>query len=161
MFLIGPTGIGKTWLARALGQKACRDGYTALFIKASELFRDLAIAHADGSHRKQLYRLGRVDVLIVDADGRPLHLPEVCAAIGVSERTLRLHCLEHLGLSPHRYLLLRRMNQARRALAEANPTGTTVTAVATEFGFWELGRFSVAYRNLFGEPPSVTLHRAA
>lgn len=66
LFLIGPTGIGKTWLARAFGQKACRDGYTALFIKASELFRDLATARADGSHGKLLYRLGRIDVLIVD-----------------------------------------------------------------------------------------------
>jgi DNA replication protein DnaC len=66
LFLLGPTGIGKTWLARAFGHKACRDGYTALFIKASELFRDLATARADGSHSKLLYRLGSVDVLIVD-----------------------------------------------------------------------------------------------
>lgn len=66
LFLIGPTGIGKTWLARAIGQKSCRDGYTALFLKASELFRDLGIARADGSHGRLLYRLGRVDVLIVD-----------------------------------------------------------------------------------------------
>jgi DNA replication protein DnaC len=66
LFLMGPTGIGKTWLARAFAHKACRDGYTALFIKASELFRDLATARADGSHGKLLYRLGRVDVLIVD-----------------------------------------------------------------------------------------------
>lgn len=110
---------------------------------------------------KRLPVMRRFEDILKAADGRPLHLPEVCAAIGVSERTLRLHCLEHLGLSPHRYLLLRRMNQARRALAAADPTATTVTAVATEFGFWELGRFSVAYRNLFGEPPSATLQRAA
>jgi len=66
LFLIGPTGIGKTWLARAFAQKACRDNYTALFLKAVELFRDLATARADGSHPKLLYRLGRVDLLIVD-----------------------------------------------------------------------------------------------
>ncbi len=66
LFLIGPTGIGKTWLARAFAQKACRDGYTALFQKAAELFRSLATSRADGSHSKLLYQLGRVDLLIVD-----------------------------------------------------------------------------------------------
>jgi len=66
LFLVGPTGIGKTWLARAFAQKACRDGYTALFLKASELFRNLAAARADGTHSKLLYQLGRVDLLIVD-----------------------------------------------------------------------------------------------
>jgi DNA replication protein DnaC len=66
LFLSGPTGIGKTWLSRAIAQKACRDGFTALFLKAAELFRDLAASRADGSHSKHLYQLGRVDVLIVD-----------------------------------------------------------------------------------------------
>jgi DNA replication protein DnaC len=66
LFMIGSTGIGKTWLARAFAQKACRDGYTALFQKAAELFRGLATARADGSHSKLLYHLTRVDLLIVD-----------------------------------------------------------------------------------------------
>lgn len=66
VFLVGPTGIGKTWLAPAIAQKACRDGYSALFLKAAELFRDLAASRADGSHSKHLYHLGHVDVLIVD-----------------------------------------------------------------------------------------------
>jgi len=66
IFLTGSTGIGKTWLARAFAQKACRDGYAALFLKTAELFRELAVARADGSHSRLLDKLGRVDLLIVD-----------------------------------------------------------------------------------------------
>jgi DNA replication protein DnaC len=65
-YVTGPTGVGKTWLARAFAQKACRDGYTALFLKASELFRNLATARVDGSHSKLLYQLAKVELLIVD-----------------------------------------------------------------------------------------------
>jgi AraC-like DNA-binding protein len=88
----------------------------------------------------------------------PLYLPEICAAIGAAERTLRNACEEHLGMGPIRYLALRRMNLARDALLGAD-SSTTVTRIATDHGFWELGRFSVAYRVLFGETPSETLQR--
>jgi len=91
---------------------------------------------------------------------QPLYLAEICAAIGTAERTLRLHCTQHLGMSPHRYLWLRRMNLARRALTLADPSATTVTTIANDHGFGELGRFAVAYRAIFGESPSATLHRA-
>jgi AraC-like DNA-binding protein len=90
----------------------------------------------------------------------PLHLLEICLAIGVSGRTLRLACQEHFGASPTQYLLLRRMRQARRALRQADPDLTRVTDVATDLGFWELGRFSVKYREIFGESPSTTLRSA-
>ena len=90
---------------------------------------------------------------------KPLYLPEICAAIGAAERTLRNACEQHLGMGPIRYLALRRMHLVRRALTRAAPSTTTVTRIATDYGFWELGRFSVNYRALFGEAPSATLQR--
>jgi DNA replication protein DnaC len=66
ILIIGPTGVGKSYLACALAHKACRDGYTVFYSRASTLFRDLAMARADGSLRNLLARLIRVDVLVVD-----------------------------------------------------------------------------------------------
>lgn len=66
VFILGPTGVGKSFLACALAQKACRDGYSALYTRAATLFRDLAIARADGSLRSLLAKLSRIDVLVVD-----------------------------------------------------------------------------------------------
>ena len=90
---------------------------------------------------------------------RPMYLAEICAAVGTSQRTLQVCCEEHLGMSPIRYLWLRRMHLARRVLLEADPAHTTVTQIATDHGFWELGRFAVSYKGLFGESPSASLHR--
>ena len=58
---LGPTGVGKSFVACALAQKACRDGYSALYTRAAALFRDLAIARADGSLRLLLAKLSRID----------------------------------------------------------------------------------------------------
>jgi AraC-like DNA-binding protein len=56
---------------------------------------------------------------------------------------------------------LRRMHLVHRALLRADPSKSTVTRIITDHGFWELGRFSVSYRALFGESPSETLQRPA
>jgi DNA replication protein DnaC len=66
IFVLGPTGIGKSYIASALAQKACRDGYSVLSTRAAGLFRDLTLARADGSLRSWLARLGRIDVLVID-----------------------------------------------------------------------------------------------
>src|SRR4249919_180786 len=66
IFVLGPTGVGKSFIACALAQKACRDGYSALYTRAAALFRDLALARADGSLRSLLARLSRIEVLVID-----------------------------------------------------------------------------------------------
>ena len=111
------------------------------------------------SSRERLPVMRRFEQLLEANQDEPLYLTEICAAIGVTGRTLRLHCQEHLGMGPHRYLWLRRMNLARRALVLADATAKTVTEIANDHGFGELGRFAVSYRKLFGELPSATLRR--
>jgi len=88
---------------------------------------------------------------------RQLHLHELCAVVGVSERTLRMCCAEILGMSPGTYIRLRRLNLVRAALRRADPTAASIAEVAKRYGFSELGRFAVAYRSAFGETPSTTL----
>jgi AraC-like DNA-binding protein len=87
-----------------------------------------------------------------------LRIEEASRQIGVSSRLLRLTCQTHLGLSPMQYLLRRRMDAARRVLQQGN---CTVSDVARQFGFRQLGRFAISYRKLYGEPPSITLKRAS
>src|SRR2546427_446349 len=66
IFVVGPTGVGKSFVACALAQKACRDGYSALYTRTTALFRELSIARADGSLRLLLAKLSRIDVLVID-----------------------------------------------------------------------------------------------
>jgi DNA replication protein DnaC len=60
IFVLGPTGVGKSFIASALAQKACRDGYSAFYLRAAALLRELALARADGSLRNFLARLARI-----------------------------------------------------------------------------------------------------
>jgi DNA replication protein DnaC len=64
--ITGATGLGKTWLACALANKACRDGFSAHQVRVTLLLEQLRIAHADGSYMKELGRLAKTDVLILD-----------------------------------------------------------------------------------------------
>jgi DNA replication protein DnaC len=64
--ITGATGTGKTYLACALANRACRRGYKALYRRATRFFDELALARADGSYPRLLARLARVDVLVLD-----------------------------------------------------------------------------------------------
>ncbi len=66
VLLTGPTGIGKSYLACAMGNLAARGGFTVLYQRAPRMFEALAQARGDGSHLRMIERLGRVQVLILD-----------------------------------------------------------------------------------------------
>ena len=66
VLITGPTGIGKSYLACALGNFAARAGYTVLYVRAPRLFETLQQARGDGSHLKTLTRLAKVQLLIID-----------------------------------------------------------------------------------------------
>ena len=77
VLITGATGCGKTWLACALGQQACRQGFSVLYVRVPRLFEELRIAHGDGSFTRKLAALARTDVLLLDDWGvNPLTQPE-------------------------------------------------------------------------------------
>jgi AraC-like DNA-binding protein len=103
----------------------------------------------------------RFEGLLEAQPERNLRIGGICAALGVSERTLRSVCAEHLGMSPSSYLRLRRMQQVGRALQSGNPEAAGVAEIARRYGVRGLGRFAAKYRALYGELPSATLRRGA
>jgi DNA replication protein DnaC len=76
LVITGPTGVGKSWLASALGHKACRDNCSVLYQRVPKLFGELALARGDGRYARLLRALGSVQVLILDDWGLEPISPE-------------------------------------------------------------------------------------
>jgi AraC-like DNA-binding protein len=102
---------------------------------------------------------GRFEEALRDRLETPASLTEICSSVSIAGRTFRAYCHRQLGMGPNRYLRLRRMQLARRALRSADSAAVTVSQVARFYGFAEVGRFSSEYRTYFGELPSRTLQR--
>jgi DNA replication protein DnaC len=66
LLLTGPTGVGKSYLACAFAERACRSGFTALYLRAPRLYQELAVARGDGSYGRLLARLTRTQLLLID-----------------------------------------------------------------------------------------------
>ncbi|MEH2523950.1 MULTISPECIES: helix-turn-helix domain-containing protein [unclassified Bradyrhizobium] len=102
----------------------------------------------------------QAESLALTGSDQSLHISALCRTLGVSERTLRKAFHQIHGVPPCRQLRMLRLSRARHALLSADVGSATVTEIAISFGFVELGRFSVEYREAFGESPSQTLQRA-
>ncbi|MBX4949613.1 helix-turn-helix transcriptional regulator [Rhizobium binae] len=114
-----------------------------------EAERALAVSHA------QVRRAAEwIDAHLAEAVG----IEEVAAAVGIGVRSLQMSFKRIFGCSPSEYMMARRLDEAHQRLSNATH-GSTVTSVATELGFFELGRFATRYRQRFAEPPSATLSK--
>jgi AraC family transcriptional regulator, ethanolamine operon transcriptional activator len=107
--------------------------------------------------RRVLSLVARADDYLRANLARPIYTTEISAALGASPRTLHdaFHAVH--GMSLHGYLHRRRMGLVREALKRASGSAVLVKTIALAHGFWTLGRFSLAYREMFGESPSATL----
>jgi AraC family ethanolamine operon transcriptional activator len=88
-----------------------------------------------------------------------IYVADLCLSTQTSERWLREAFHRVYGTSPAHFLRLRRLNQARQSLLSGRPSAS-VTETASALGFFDFGRFAMAYRGVFGESPSTTLRRA-
>ena len=102
-----------------------------------------AMTEMDTRARSHAAVISKLEEFLSANRTQAIYVSEICAVAGASESTLRRCGQEQLGMGSVRYLWLRRMHLTRLALMRADPAATTVTEVATDHGFWELGRFSV------------------
>jgi AraC-like DNA-binding protein len=144
-----PDILGNPEVARALGNELIQ----TIIMCASES----TLVNGSVSNTNHSRIMAQFEDHIEEHKTDSLYIADICTALRVSERTLRSSCQEQLDMSPIKYLWLRRMHLARRALRRSTSRMSTVTRIATSYGFWELGRFAVEYRSLFGESPSATL----
>jgi len=89
---------------------------------------------------------------------QPLPVGRLCQVTGVSARTLHSIFMEQFGMSPHQYIVSRRLHAIHSVLRHAGRE-ETVSGICSRFGVWDFGRFAQAYRHRFGRAPSETLLR--
>ena len=109
--------------------------------------------------REQQQALQRALGLFDALEHQAIHIEDLCHAACVSERTLRNVFNQYLGMSPHRYLMIRRLHAMRDAIRHAGPDDT-ITSICARFGVWDFGRFASLYRQLFGTYPAYSLKAA-
>ncbi|MEX0163579.1 AraC family transcriptional regulator [Pseudomonas brassicacearum] len=113
--------------------------------------------HAGARHsRDHREILQRALELLEVLDIQPVYTEDICHATCASERTVRNVFNEYLGMSPHRYLMVRRLHAIRFAIRHAGP-GDTITSICSRFGVWDFGRLAGQYRQHFGMLPAQSL----
>lgn len=110
-------------------------------------------------HRDHKEILRRALELLDTLENRPVYIEDICRATCTSERTVRNVFNEYLGMSPHRYLMIRRLHGMRNAIRHA-AAQDTITSICARYGVWDFGRFASLYRQYFGVLPAQSLKAA-
>lgn len=123
---------------------------------------DAQDAGAEGREHHTASRLVRAVEDYVDGIGpdQPIHISELCLALGVSRRSLHRAFHETLDVGPVEYLRLRRLSSVRRVLSSMEVVPKSVTRAALDAGFTDFGRFAGYYKRIFRETPSQTRKHA-
>lgn len=167
---LAPDRGGEVWAA-VPGAAACRAVAAALSdwvdhapISAAEVLLTMhaylsAPSPARAGTRSRRALMDQFEQIMRHPRHRHPSMERLAEMLGVAPRTLRACVRDFVGIGPARYVHRHRLDVARERLLAADPRSNSVTALALALGFTELGRFSVAYRAQFGEPPSATLQR--
>ena len=112
------------------------------------------------SLRERMTLVRRFEQLVKDRIDTPVRIPELCAELGISQRTLEHVFKLEMGLTPKQFDNMLRLNAARQRLLRASVEQATIAQVAEQCGISHLGRFAAAYLRQFGELPSDTVGAA-
>ena len=96
---------------------------------------------------------------VCDSPNNGFAVGDLCAAVGVSRRTLNRACQQTVGMGTATYLRRMRLGAARSSILQSNGDGKTISEIAINHGFWHFSRFAEQYREMFGESPRETKSR--
>ena len=130
----------------------------------------LSVIHGSGQHllfqdaidrQSSSIIIRRTEQFLESHPDQPIHLIQLCSAIGVSPGLLRRAFRELLNTEPKRYLRVYRLRCVRRILLASDPSKTSIKFVARNWGFWSRLQFEAEYRWMFAELPAQTLARVS
>lgn len=134
--------------------REAEDALMALFVEGLESRGD---KRCNGDRPASASATARAEEYLTANLTAPVSQADLAAVAGVSIRSLSRGFRKRHGLGPMEFLRVRRLDAARRDLLGADANSTTVTEIASRYGFCHLGRFAIEYRHAFGESPSITL----
>ncbi|HEX9586256.1 MAG TPA: helix-turn-helix domain-containing protein [Bradyrhizobium sp.] len=144
------SGIGLSAEAAEFWKRTIVDTIASTILENSPSDRDGPIPSA-------LRIVKKVEDYINTTGQKPVHISEICNRLHVSRRTLHRAFHNAIGIGPVSFLCYKRLCSVNSALRSSDPATTTIGAVALQYGFINLGRFSGYYHSLFDEYPSQTL----